>query len=236
MLLLAIDTSGKHGSIALTRVDDSPAAPHLAGGCDIEIELIEKMPLAGGTFSALLVPQIADLLSHHGFTKHDIGAFAVASGPGSFTGLRIGLAAVNALAEVLHKPIVAVSLLQVCAFSSGIKGKIMAALDAGRGDVYAGEYADAFNIQGPSTEHMLSRAEFLEHATGWTVVSPDPSLIEAATAAGLILFPLPPISAAAVARVGGRKLRNGETVEPEQLEANYIRRTDAEMLERRIRS
>jgi hypothetical protein len=67
-------------------------------------------------------------------------------------------------------------------------------------------------------------------------VSPDPSLIEAATAAGLILFPLPPISAAAVARVGGRKLRNGETVEPEQLEANYIRRTDAEMLERRIRS
>jgi tRNA A37 threonylcarbamoyladenosine modification protein TsaB len=67
------------------------------------------------------------------------------------------------------------------------------------------------------------------------VVTPDPSLIEAATAAGLTVVPLPPISAAAVARLGARKLRHGETVTPEQLEANYIRRTDAEMLER-IRS
>ena len=102
--------------------------------------MIEVVPLTGGTFSAQLVPQIAALLSSHGFTKLDIGAFAVASGPGSFTGLRIGLAAVKALAEVLEKPIAAVSLLELCALTSGAQGKVMAALDAGRGDVYVGEY------------------------------------------------------------------------------------------------
>src|ERR1700726_4913736 len=121
MLLLAIDTSGKHGSIALARAGE--------GSADInDVEPIEVVPLAGGTFSAQLVPQIAALLSKHGFTKNDIGAFAAASGPGSFTGLRIGLAAVKALSEVLDKPIAAVSLLEACVFASGAQGKIMAAL------------------------------------------------------------------------------------------------------------
>jgi tRNA threonylcarbamoyladenosine biosynthesis protein TsaB len=230
MLLLAIDTSGKQGSIALARIDE-PLTPQTHAGGD-DIELIETMALAGGTFSAQLVPQIADLLSKHGFTKNDIGAFAVASGPGSFTGLRIGLAVVKALAEVLRKPIVAVSLLQVCAFSSGLKGRVMAALDAGRGDVYVGEYLYLSNIEESSSEHMLSRPEFLEHAKGWTVVTPDALLIEAVRGAGLAVSVLPLISAEALARLGARKLRDGKTVTPELLEANYIRRTDAEMLER----
>jgi tRNA threonylcarbamoyladenosine biosynthesis protein TsaB len=233
MLLLAIDTSGKQGSIALARADDSSAAQNQAGGD--HIELIETVALAGGTFSAQLVPQISDVLSKHGFTKSDIGAFAVASGPGSFTGLRIGLAAVKALAEVLQKPIAPVSLLQVCAFSSGVKGPVMAALDAGRGDVYVGEYLDSLTAVKASTEQMLSRPEFLERASAWTVATPDNSLIEAATATGLTVISLAPVTAAAVARLGSHKLRNGEIVSPEQLEANYIRRTDAEMLER-IRS
>ena len=97
-----------------------------------DFELIAIAPLVGGTFSAQLIPQVSELLSSNGFMKTAIGAFAVVSGPGSFTGLRIGLAAVKALAEVLHKPIAAVSLLEVCVFASGAQGKIMAALDAGR--------------------------------------------------------------------------------------------------------
>ena len=68
MLLLAIDTSGKHGSIALARAGERSADLN-------DAELIETVPLAGGTFSAQLVPQIAALLSSHGFTKNDIGAF-----------------------------------------------------------------------------------------------------------------------------------------------------------------
>jgi tRNA threonylcarbamoyladenosine biosynthesis protein TsaB len=221
MLLLAIDTSGKQGSIALARAGEPTA--------EGDFEMIEIAPLVGGTFSAQLIPQISELLARNGFMKTAIGAFAVASGPGSFTGLRIGLAAVKALAEVLEKPIAAVSLLEVCAVTSGAQGKIMAALDAGRGDVYVGEYEIP---ETPAQAQILTRSEFLAHAQGWTVVTPDTVLAEAASAAGLSVSTLPPISADAVARLGWRKIQSGEVVTPEQLEANYIRRTDAEMLEK----
>lgn len=224
MLLLAIDTSGRQGSIALAR-----AGEPTAGG---DFEVIEIAPLVGGTFSAQLIPQIAELLSRNGFMKTAIGAFAVASGPGSFTGLRIGLAGVKALAEVLDKPIAAVSLLEACVLASGVQGKVMAALDAGRGDVYAGEYEIPASAGQPAREHMLARTEFLSHAKGWTVVTPDSGLADAAGAAGLSVSTLEPISAADVARLGWRKIQSGETVTPDQLEANYIRRTDAEMLEK----
>jgi tRNA threonylcarbamoyladenosine biosynthesis protein TsaB len=225
MLLLSIDTSGKQGSIALARAGGR-------SGDNNDVEIIEIAPLIGGTFSAQLVPQISDLLSSNGFMKTAIGAFAVASGPGSFTGLRIGLAAVKALAEVLAKPIAAVSLLEACVFISGAQGKVMAALDAGRTDVYVGEYEIPGDREHVPREHMLSRSEFLAQAKGWSVVTPDAVVAEAASAAGLSVSTLAPISAADIARLGWRKIQSGETVTPEQLEANYIRRTDAEMLER----
>jgi tRNA threonylcarbamoyladenosine biosynthesis protein TsaB len=224
MLLLAIDTSGKQGSIALARAGER-------SGDGDDVDVIEIAPLSGGTFSAQLVPQIAELLSRNGFVRNDIGAFAVAAGPGSFTGLRIGLAAVKALAEVLSKPIAAVSLLEVSVFASGAEGKIIAALDAGRNDVYVGEYEIPVVAGHVAREHLLSRNEFFAQAKGWTVVTPDLVLADAAGSAGLSVSKLPPISAAEVARLGWRKIQSGETVTPEQLEANYIRRTDAEMLE-----
>ncbi len=224
MLLLAIDTSGKQGSIALAR-----AAEPTAEG---DFEVIEIAPLVGGTFSAQLIPQVSELLSSNGFMKTAIGAFAVVSGPGSFTGLRIGLAAVKALAEVLHKPIAAVSLLEVCVFASGAQGKIMAVLDAGRTDVYVGEYEIPGAAGSLSRERILSRKEFLSQAAGSKVVTPDSALAGVAAAAGLSVSALPAISAADVARLGWRKIQSGQTVAPEQLEANYIRRSDAEMLEK----
>jgi tRNA threonylcarbamoyladenosine biosynthesis protein TsaB len=225
MLLLSIDTSGKQGSIALAR-----AGEPVADGGDFEV--IEVAPLLGGTFSAQLIPQIAALLSSNGFMKTAIGAFAVVSGPGSFTGLRIGLAAVKALAEVLGKPIAAVSLLEVCVLASGAQGKVMSALDAGRTEVYVGEYEIPDHAGQLPRERILSRTEFLAQAKGRTVVTPDSVLAEAAGAAGLTVSVLASISAADVARLGWRKIQSGETVGPEQLEANYIRRTDAEMLEK----
>src|SRR5271156_6108239 len=111
-LLLAVDTSGKNGSLALARA--MPGQP--------EISVLEVVPLAGGAFSAELVPQIAALLQKHGHSKGDLGAFAVASGPGSSTGLRVGLAAIKALAEALQKPIVAISLLEAVARNGTLQG------------------------------------------------------------------------------------------------------------------
>ncbi len=228
MLLLAIDTSGRQGGIALARVEEHDAPS--------EIEIIEIMPLIGGTFSAQLIPQISTLISSNGYTKDAIGAFAVVSGPGSFTGLRVGLAAVKALAEILAKPIAALSMLEVCAAASGVKGKVMAALDAGRGEVYVGEYTIPSTARMPARsttcEKLVTRADFLAQAKAWNLATPDAAIAQAAQAAGLQVTTIAPISAAEVARLGWRKIRSGETVSPMQLEANYIRRTDAEILEK----
>jgi tRNA A37 threonylcarbamoyladenosine modification protein TsaB len=132
----------------------------------------------------------------------------------------------------LGKPVAAVSLLEVCVFASGAQGKVMAALDAGRGDVYVGEYAVPVQAEKILREHMLSRSEFTAQAKGWKVVTPDSILAEAVVADALSVSVLPALSTAAVATLGWRKIKSGETVTPEQLEANYIRRTDAEMLEK----
>jgi tRNA threonylcarbamoyladenosine biosynthesis protein TsaB len=218
MLLLAIDTSGRLGSIALAR-------GHEDGSCDV----IEVVPLAGGTFSAQLVPHVAAFLSKHGFTKYDIDAFAVASGPGSFTGLRVGLAAIKALAEVLGKPIAAVSLLEGLALAGGAKGKVGAALDAGRGEVYSGEYEVAGDSAQVLREEILTKEEFVAKAGGWKTVTSDAALVAMAESAGLSAVLVEPLSAGDVARLGWRKLRQGHAVSPEQLDANYIRRSDAEI-------
>lgn len=224
MLLLAIDTSGKQGSIALARAGEPCTASR-------DVEVMEVAQLLGGTFSAQLVPQIAALLSAHGKTKHDLDGFAVVSGPGSFTGIRIGLAAVKALSEVLSKPIARVSMLEVMAYACGERGKIVTALDAGRGDVYVGEHNAPANGGDPG-EKILTRAEFLAFADGKTTVTTDAAIADAARSTGLAVEVLAQISAAEVARLGWQKIRSGDVVTPEQLEANYVRRTDAEILER----
>jgi tRNA threonylcarbamoyladenosine biosynthesis protein TsaB len=232
MLFLAVDTSGKHGSIALARVTPGQS----------ELDVLEVVPLDGGAFSAQLVPQIAALLAKHGFSKSDLAAFAVASGPGSFTGLRVGLAAVKALAEALQKPIVAISRLEAVAWRGAARGRVLAALDAGRGAVYLGDYEiDAGVLISDVTparrhsERLSTREEFIAEARANVVVTPDGGLAEAARAAGnrveLIAYP----DSAVIARLGWEHLQRGETVCPEDLEANYLRHSDAEIFSKPAR-
>jgi tRNA threonylcarbamoyladenosine biosynthesis protein TsaB len=217
MLLLAVDTSGKQGSIALARCVPGDVC-----------EVVDVLPLAGGTFSAQLVPQIAALLSQHGFTKQQLEALAVASGPGSFTGLRVGLAAVKALAEVLHKPIAAVSLLEAVAAAGTAHGKLRAALDAGRGEVYV---ADSDGAQPIGNERLLTLEEFLAASTGamTTIVTPDHGIAEAARASRLQVEEVPRPRSDAIALLGCKKILRGQTVSAETLDANYVRRSDAEI-------
>ena len=231
LLLLAVDTSGKNGSLALAR-----AMPGETG-----IDVLEIVPLAGGAFSAQLVPQIAALLEKHGHSRRDLGAFAVASGPGSFTGLRVGLAAIKALAEALQKPIVAISLLEAAACSSVARGRVLAALDAGRSDVYVGDYELGLRTSQQvrmHSERLLSREEFIaeiniaedspenEHKT---VVTPDTALAEKFRGAGIEVERIEYPSSGVIARLGWQHLQHGQTVRPEELEANYIRHSDAEI-------
>ena len=160
MLLLAADTSGKHGSIALAHCTPEAHA-----------SVIEVVPLDGGTFSAQLVPQISALLAKHGFSKRDIGGFAVVSGPGSFTGLRIGLAAIKALGRSSGQ-----------AYCRGVSagsdrrrwpsaGQGDRGLDAGRGEVYAGEYRSQ-RLRSPlDGERLLTRIRIDASRAGSVVLT-----------------------------------------------------------------
>jgi tRNA threonylcarbamoyladenosine biosynthesis protein TsaB len=217
MLLLATDTSGKQGSIALAQCVNNECVP------------LDVVPLTGGTFSAQLVPQIAALLEKHGFTKRDIGAFAVASGPGSFTGLRVGLAAIKALAEVLERPIAAVSLLEAIAHSALSEGRMLAALDAGRSEVYLGEYEVKGSIAQMRREWLGSREDCFASAGQNPLVTPDASLAEEARRRGFRVQQVGGARSDLIARIGWRKIQLGETISPLDLEANYIRRSDAEI-------
>jgi tRNA threonylcarbamoyladenosine biosynthesis protein TsaB len=228
MLLLVTDTSGKNGNVALARAGERG---HL--GADVAEgtveEVIEIVSLAGGMFSAQLVPQIAALLARHGFSKTDIDAFIVVAGPGSFTGLRVGLAAIKALAEILKKPIVPVSLLEVVATATRTQGKVVAVLDGGRGEVFLGAYEIIGESAHVLREELLSKADFLSVAKGSTVATPDAILAASAREAGLSVVAVEFPAAAMIAKFGWKKLQAGTTVSPAQLEANYMRRSDAEI-------
>lgn len=232
MLILGIDTSGKAGGAALAEGDD-------AG-----FRVIASAPIEGGTFSAQLVPTVAALLKESHRSVQELGGFAVASGPGSFTGLRIGLSAVKGLAEVLHKPIATVSVLEALASRSETGGTVVAALDAGRAEVFYGLYSvDQSSAQGPGEvktleEKLLSQAEFLERAHGQdiaTIITGDGSVAELAADAHLKCELVERPDSALIARLGLRKLLRGETVSVESLDANYLRRSDAEIFSKGAR-
>jgi tRNA threonylcarbamoyladenosine biosynthesis protein TsaB len=218
VLFLITDTSGRNGSVALARAPQADRPD--------EVQILESVALVGGTFSAQLVPQIAALLQNHGLRKGQIDAFIVVSGPGSFTGLRVGLAAIKALAEILHKPIVPVSFLEVVARAAGIEGRVVALLDAGRGQLYSGEYeisgARARLIQ----EHLIAREALPGFSTTVAISTPDPSLAMMTREHGLRTFEQKTIPPEMIAVLGSSKLRDGEIVSPEQLDANYVRRSD----------
>lgn len=246
MLLLVTDTSGKDGFVGLVRVAE--------GAQPDKVEVIEEVPLAGGTFSAQLVPQISGLLDKHGFRKTDVDAFIVVSGPGSFTGLRVGLAAIKALAEILQKPIVSISLLEVLAkysffVAAGAESspqlttwRYAVALDAGRKEAYVGQYSvvlggktdHAFECEGEQLLGLEPLADLVESEAARWLTTPDPAI--ATFLSGRLsgdkkhaIFNTHRPRSREIATIGWQKLKAGETVSPEHLEANYIRRSDAEI-------
>jgi tRNA threonylcarbamoyladenosine biosynthesis protein TsaB len=221
MLILAIDTSWKHGSLALARGDAH------------SFELLETASLTGGAFSAELVPQIAAVLARRNLRRQAIEGFVAVSGPGSFTGLRVGLAAIKGLVEVLQKPIATVSVLEALAIASGVNGRVFTALDAQRGEVFMGQYAvDGETLLATSLEQesLLTREAFLAALpAGATVVTPDASIAALALPAETTLRQIERPGAEAIARIGLRKILAGQTVSAAALDANYVRRSDAEI-------
>jgi tRNA threonylcarbamoyladenosine biosynthesis protein TsaB len=221
MLILAVDTSGKDGSLALVRCED-----------DMQ-QTLDVAAIAGGTFSAQLIPQLAAILEKHSFSKRDIDGFAVTSGPGSFTGLRVGLAAIKALAEILQKPVAAVSVLEALIRSPELDarngGCVIAAIDAGRGEIYSGTFECSDHHALGIDQKLETLDELTANAAGQQVVTADAKLFQLFTDAKFQVTVVPRPTADAIAWLGFEKIGEGETVSPEALDALYIRRSDAEI-------
>jgi tRNA threonylcarbamoyladenosine biosynthesis protein TsaB len=227
MIILGIDTSGREGSVVLAR------------GNGERFETLGLMPIMGRTYSEQLIPAIAALLERALLANREIDLLAVASGPGSFTGLRVGLSTVKGFADALSKPIVAISVLEAVAAASRQTASVFAALDAQRGDVYAGEY-DVMYSEAPSELKMRRIGEVLLSLEDFTALlkarnpvpvtyTPDATVENAVRQSGSPVEIIPRPGADLIARLGMAKYLQGLTISSEALDANYIRRSDAEI-------
>ncbi len=216
-----MDTSGRQGSVALLQAEGE------------ELQTLELTPLPGGQYSELLVPTIAELLVRHGFEKTDIGLIAVASGPGSFTGLRIAIATVKGISEAFTIPVVAVSVLEAVAVASGVQGRVLSVLDAQRTEVFYAEYDVASSDPVPvDREFIASFADlttFLTAAPSAQIFTPDSTLLARLEEAGFTATLLDRPSAETYAHVAHRKFLSGVRDNVAALDANYVRRSDAEI-------
>ncbi len=220
MLILAVDTSGRNGSVALCR------------GAAAGLEVLGLAALEGGAYSARLIPSIADLLQRASVTKWELDGFVVVDGPGSFTGLRVGLATVKGLCEVLRRPLAAVSMLEALAITYGDEARtVVAIMDAGRGEVYMGEFEVRSQRAEAKEQVLVKLSELASHlpARSSHIVSTLARVGETLALSGIIVETVLPLDATAIARIGLRKLLAGDTVDPATLDANYIRRSDAEL-------
>ena len=225
MLILSIDTSGKSGGISL------------AEGGSNSFRVLDSSPIAGGTFSAQLVPTLSSLLQKHGLAAKDIEGFAAASGPGSFTGLRVGLSAIKGLAEVLKKPIATVSLLEALASLARENGQVVAALDAGRQEIFFGLYEISDGRATLIAERLLSQQEFLQEIRNVrpvAVITSDHAVAELASQGAGAVQEVARPGSELIASIGIKKLLAGETVSVEDLDANYLRRSDAEIFSKKL--
>jgi tRNA threonylcarbamoyladenosine biosynthesis protein TsaB len=234
MLILAIDTSTRMGSAAVLR--------------DAEV-LAEVSGYEETAYSARLFRDIALLQDRANFRMNQIDVFAVAAGPGSFTGLRVGLTAVKAWAEVHGKPIAAISGLEAIAAESliGVAPNasnphfIAPFLDARRGQIFGAIYrrisGDATGLALASDESVLSVDEFLELVKGKSsqpvdLVSPTPDVLPATRLTevlpGARILQVSAALAPAIGRLGFERAKRGDLIDSVRLDANYVRRSDAE--------
>jgi tRNA threonylcarbamoyladenosine biosynthesis protein TsaB len=233
MLLLAVDTASRAGSLAVLKDGQ------LAG----VISTVSDEPYSGRLFRQL------DFLFHELQIKvSDFDVFAVNAGPGSFTGLRVGLAAVKGWAEVFSKPIVAVSGLEAVAAqaSAAPRGRLIAPLlDAHRGQIYAALYRlrDSHPVL-EDPERVCTAQEFLARLASRNeneqvrFVSPCPAVLQLAldnwTAAPATIArdiePATPVLAPIIGQLAFDRAARGEFTDSLHLDANYVRRSDAELL------
>ena len=236
MHVLALDTTTREGSVAL--VDRHHIVEERRG--DAARSHAERLP-----------GELVQLAGAHGLSVGGIDLFAVAAGPGSFTGLRIGIATIQGLALTTGRRIVAVSALEALAHSGGTApGTLVAAwMDARRQDVFTALYeitdAAVFSperlveVEGPSVGNpvaTLSRwrsqirdASVLFVGDGATLYADAIDIFSRDAPAGWKMLPQTPLLAGAIGRMALARAERGDTIDPAAVHPLYVRRPDAEV-------
>ena len=228
--MLSIDTCDSRGSVAV--LDDDRVLsiwPH---------ETREE-------YSSWLLPTVRRALESAGVRMRDVDGYAVAAGPGSFTGVRVGLTSVKAWAEVYGKPVAAVSRLEAFAAAANLTTSphVAAFVDAQRGQIFGAVYRyGRSGLVKVGDEMVIAPARFVETAVelangeriGWA--SPDAVLLTGEGTwrerekRGESVEQVSATLGGVLGRVGRRRLKEGKTTDALGLDANYVRRSDAELL------
>jgi tRNA threonylcarbamoyladenosine biosynthesis protein TsaB len=204
--IVAIDTTSEFGSIAL--VQDG--------------EVVEETLLhSPDGFGHVLFPRLAQLMERHGWRFDQVTGFAAGAGPGSFTGVRVGLAAVKGLAETAGVQAAAVSNLEAMA-SLGTSELRAPFFDARRGEIFGALYDSSLKAIRPATAQPFVNwlASLPPEAE---LMTPDPSPFLDALS-GRAVTTTPRALAGAIGKLALTQLQD-----PVVLDANYVRRSDAEL-------
>jgi tRNA threonylcarbamoyladenosine biosynthesis protein TsaB len=201
--ILAIDTTGDVGSIALIR-----------DGLVLEERILDSPD----GFAHVLFVEIERMMGRHAVGFDAIDLFAAASGPGSFTGVRVGLTAVKGLAEAAGRRVVAVSNLQALA-AFGTRAVRAAVIDARRGEIYGAVYDSALELV--CDEVVMKLDEWLAGLPADVELITRAIVVDGGVA---VTGPL----AGAVGRIAASRAGMGK--DPAEIDANYVRRPDAELL------
>lgn len=217
-LILSLDTTHEFGSLAL-----------LERG-----QLVEEVMLhAPDGFGQVLYESLARLVERHGRRMDQVACFAAASGPGSFTGVRVGLACIKGLAEATGRKVVAVSNLEALAWSGSLAQRAVV-VDARRGEIYGAVYA---------ASGKLLLEETVARFPAWLATLPEGEIefistdfapFRAALAGTRFenskITAAPHALAGVIGRIAHERFRAGEAQDPAGIDANYVRRSDAELL------
>lgn len=232
MLLLAVDTAASTGGVLLARQDAgaqdrTPSRPGM--------QILGARGLQPRAFSAQLIPAIAELLQSSQLLLADVDAFVVVSGPGSFTGLRVGLSAVKAMAEATGKPIIALSRLAILASMAGklfpresADAAVHLVLDAGRGEYYHGVYRDSGEICVAESLQTLDGLTAAIHNSSGVVLVSEPAVRSTLDAMGrMTAYEIPSPTVQDTLLLAVAAWQAGDFRDPATLDANYLRRSDA---------
>lgn len=222
-MLLAIDTSSVSLSCALSEKDRLIS----------EWTVVRKL-----THSEQLLPHMDMMMKEAGVSRQDITAIAASCGPGSFTGLRIGLATVKMIAYIWKVPLIAVNTLEALAWNmAGSQAFVCPMTDAQKGHVYTAIYGAFDHIWTEEKEQVMEADEAVEKAAAhggpmiFTGESAD-TYREKILEAGMQMAPPSQrcSRAGSVAMAAWEKLAQGDISDPETLVPHYIRRSEAEVL------